>query len=259
MHSTPRTRDSRGRFTCELCTKSFKTPMRLEIHFKQRHENGGHGFYCSICDRTFEDRDKSEEHRLAHRSNPVCHICSASFSSTSNLSAHIKRHFTCEKGSGPPLKNTGQEQEDTAQVFLMCSVCRGYIGNNQLEMAVHRWRAHRIPFDKDFQAFHHAGNPFQEAFWASQRPTVTLGKARTVEGGAIKGIKGDSLLLPSLDFRVLPNIKRLNVFIAVFGLLDGVHRDTFCFRIPIQYLAAGSDVRIIYSYPKTATDTRDHR
>ncbi|CAG0883477.1 unnamed protein product [Cyprideis torosa] len=121
--------DSYGRYTCESCNKSFKTAVRLGIHIKQRHENGGQGFYCSICDKSFEDREQCEEHRLEHRKNPTCHICSVTFSSTSNLSAHIKRHFNNEKATYPcnicninvegPRKNLASHMRSVHGIRLM--------------------------------------------------------------------------------------------------------------------------------------------
>ena len=87
---------------CELCSKSFPKPIRLQAHINTFHKDI-RNFSCSGCDKTFKTRLHLENHFLQHTGEKPfkCETCAESFRHKVSLVAHMRIHgdvkpYVCE-------------------------------------------------------------------------------------------------------------------------------------------------------------------
>uniref|UniRef100_A0A8C9V4Q0 PR domain containing 14 n=1 Tax=Scleropages formosus TaxID=113540 RepID=A0A8C9V4Q0_SCLFO len=91
------TEDSGEGFKCERCGKVFAYRYYREKHLKYTRcvDQGDRKFPCSLCNRSFEKRDRLRIHILhvheKHRPHK-CSVCGKSFSQSSSLNKHMRVH-----------------------------------------------------------------------------------------------------------------------------------------------------------------------
>ncbi|XP_053681736.1 zinc finger protein 239-like isoform X2 [Sabethes cyaneus] len=126
LWQTHRTRhDMEKRFTCPTCKKQFRSASTLKVH-RRTHTNE-RPYVCDICSRSFVQNTNLTYHMKVHRNirdfpceqcsyrarnqndlnlhkrshtgaRPyVCDLCQCSFSTSSNLSKHVKRRHMGER------------------------------------------------------------------------------------------------------------------------------------------------------------------
>ncbi|XP_048579516.1 PR domain zinc finger protein 14 isoform X2 [Nematostella vectensis] len=89
--------DENNGFACERCGKVFAYEYYRDKHLKYTRciDNGDRKFPCTLCDRSFEKRDRLRIHVLHvhHKHRPhQCSVCSKRFSQSSSLNKHMRVH-----------------------------------------------------------------------------------------------------------------------------------------------------------------------
>ncbi|CAL2050928.1 unnamed protein product [Caenorhabditis brenneri] len=84
-------------FSCKRCGKVFSYEYYRDKHLKYTRcvDNGNRKFPCTICNRSFEKRDRLRIHILHVHENHrphVCSVCQKSFSQSSSLNKHLRVH-----------------------------------------------------------------------------------------------------------------------------------------------------------------------
>ena len=150
VHGT-RTRDeSKKRFSCDKCPKSFKNNSALKEHIKTVHE--GLKYECKTCNKTYFTKVGLKNCQAGHQGNKkhICGVCGESFVYKTSLQNHMFKHSqewpTCKNcgrqfgamsNLSRHIKTCGKDVEKT----LQCSHCpkkfstKEYL--NQHEMCTH--------------------------------------------------------------------------------------------------------------------------
>lgn len=79
-------------YTCELCSKQFRTAAFLRRHIVCFHERV-RGYQCDICGRSFSEKRNVDDHRRTHTGERpfVCETCGKSFAQRSSMKIHWKQ------------------------------------------------------------------------------------------------------------------------------------------------------------------------
>ncbi|KXJ16759.1 PR domain zinc finger protein 14 [Exaiptasia diaphana] len=91
------TQGSTGNYTCDRCNKVFAYKYYRDRHLKYTRcvDQGNRRFPCSLCDRSFDKRDRLRIHILhvheKHRPHQ-CTVCDKRFSQSSSLNKHMRVH-----------------------------------------------------------------------------------------------------------------------------------------------------------------------
>ncbi len=123
------TRDeSKKRFCCEKCPKSFTSNFALKEHRRTVHE--GLKYQCETCNKTYLTKSGLRNCQNSHQGNTkhICGVCGAAFVYKSALQDHMFRHTqdwptckTCGRQFGGlgnlsrHMKTCGKDVEKTLQ------------------------------------------------------------------------------------------------------------------------------------------------
>jgi DNA-directed RNA polymerase subunit RPC12/RpoP len=79
-------------YTCEICSKQFRTAAFLRRHIICFHEKI-RGYQCDICGRSFSEKRNVDDHRRTHTGERpfVCETCGKSFAQRSSMKIHWKQ------------------------------------------------------------------------------------------------------------------------------------------------------------------------
>lgn len=79
-------------FKCNFCSKDFTMKSLVAGHIFMKHINNIR-FKCSICDRTFENRNGLRNHQVSHLKTKdfQCKICGKKFASKRYMICHQKK------------------------------------------------------------------------------------------------------------------------------------------------------------------------
>lgn len=79
-------------YTCEICSKQFRTAAFLRRHIVSFHEKI-RGYQCDICGRSFSEKRNVDDHRRIHTGERpfVCETCGKSFAQRSSMKIHWKQ------------------------------------------------------------------------------------------------------------------------------------------------------------------------
>lgn len=79
-------------YTCEICSKQFRTAAFLRRHIVCFHEKV-RGYQCDICGRSFSEKRNVDDHRRTHTGERpfVCETCGKSFAQRSSMKIHWKQ------------------------------------------------------------------------------------------------------------------------------------------------------------------------
>ena len=80
-------------FSCQLCTKKFRTRAALKKHERTTHSDKT-PYYCGTCGRGFKSIEGLKKHILVHDRSTVytCKYCSKEFSWKTSLTEHMRMH-----------------------------------------------------------------------------------------------------------------------------------------------------------------------
>lgn len=79
-------------YTCEICSKKFRTAAFLRRHVVCFHERV-RSYQCDICGRSFSEKRNVDDHRRTHTGERpfVCETCGKSFAQRSSMKIHWKQ------------------------------------------------------------------------------------------------------------------------------------------------------------------------
>lgn len=90
-HVNLKHKESKEKFSCEICAKSFKLDILLKSHLLI-HKNFKHK--CSQCEKIFSNKRNLNAHMNSMHRNVKpfkCETCAKGFAMNSNLKTHIRR------------------------------------------------------------------------------------------------------------------------------------------------------------------------
>ncbi|XP_041943738.1 transcription factor E4F1 isoform X1 [Alosa sapidissima] len=84
-----------GRFVCQLCEKTFKTPNILRTHMSTHSEKKD--FHCDLCGTSFRTKGSLIRHNRRHTDERPyrCNLCGLSFRESGALTRHMKSITPC--------------------------------------------------------------------------------------------------------------------------------------------------------------------
>ncbi|PSN33651.1 hypothetical protein C0J52_18260 [Blattella germanica] len=120
------------RFSCFICSKSFKYNGNLKRHINAH--TGERIYRCDLCEKTFLDASTLSRHRKSHSGDKPwsCKICKKSFRFSSSLRSHITVHnqeerpYQCETCLKRFLYNSSYRAHKfihTGQKPHVCDTC----------------------------------------------------------------------------------------------------------------------------------------
>lgn len=79
-------------YTCEMCSKQFRTAAFLRRHIVCFHEKV-RSYQCDICGRSFSEKRNVDDHRRTHTGERpfICETCGKSFAQRSSMKIHWKQ------------------------------------------------------------------------------------------------------------------------------------------------------------------------
>lgn len=134
-------------FTCELCSKSFKTSSNLYVHIKQHNNQRDHSchlcslsfytsshlkahlkihsktvrYFCDVegCGKSFIHQSSYKKHDIFHRGLKPhqCNVCKKEFAQLCHLTQHSKIH-TNERNHSCPTCNKAFRRAGTMKIHL---------------------------------------------------------------------------------------------------------------------------------------------
>ncbi|XP_050438562.1 zinc finger protein 184-like isoform X3 [Adelges cooleyi] len=137
-------------YTCEMCSKQFRTAAFLRRHIVCFHEKI-RGYQCDICGRSFSEKRNVDDHRRIHTGERpfVCETCGKSFAQRSSMKIHwkqmhesIKSHKCqyCEKSFIRRCHLVAHLTHHTGVRNYACEICgKAFLRSGTLKghMAVH--------------------------------------------------------------------------------------------------------------------------
>uniref|UniRef100_A0A1B6J4Z5 C2H2-type domain-containing protein n=1 Tax=Homalodisca liturata TaxID=320908 RepID=A0A1B6J4Z5_9HEMI len=99
-------------FSCDICTKTFKTPENLRLHVKSHSTIMS--FFCDICDKGFKQKHHIEQHMITHSDErPIsCSLCDETFKRKTHLKQHIKSAHESRNKGKKTAKKASRESSD---------------------------------------------------------------------------------------------------------------------------------------------------
>jgi len=179
-------------YTCEICSKQFRTAAFLRRHIVCFHDKV-RSYQCDICGRSFSEKRNVDDHRRTHTGERpfVCETCGKSFAQRSSMKIHwkqmhesIKAHKCeyCEKSFIRRCHLVAHLTHHTGVRNYVCAVCgKAFLRSGTL---------------KGHTAVHSSERPFQCTICGD---TFKL-KKHLKQHGRVHGTQHSFVNMPQLEF-----------------------------------------------------------
>ncbi|PVD21047.1 hypothetical protein C0Q70_19213 [Pomacea canaliculata] len=101
-----------NKLSCPVCSKTFSQARNLTLHL--RSHAGDKPYQCNVCQKRFSREENLRAHCKSHTSLSnllVCPLCDRSFILKSEITEHLKTHFTATEEKSHQIQHTLKDLE----------------------------------------------------------------------------------------------------------------------------------------------------